>query len=270
MTTELERRLAALPDGPPGPGRTVSPQDGGAPTYWLLDGTPADGAWAAWAQRFPVTGLWPLLVRGLHHDPQRPWTVGEVRGADRLPAPLPDLDEVLARLWAGGVPEDDDEDEEDVLMPFGPTWPGTAPAGSLVAAPEQVAARVAREILHDRGVPGVLVAPPCGFALVAVDRGADVVDAVGWWGAANHDPKPGDFTVVLRSWEERFAARVVGLGFDTLDLAVAAPPQDRVQAEAVAAEHFAFCSDNVLQGAGGLREYAAELVGATTWSFWWD
>jgi len=39
---------------------------------------------------------------------------------------------------------------------------------------------------------------------------------------------------------------------------------------AVAAEHFAFCSDNVYQGTGSIREYAEELPGATRWSFWWD
>ena len=39
---------------------------------------------------------------------------------------------------------------------------------------------------------------------------------------------------------------------------------------AVAAEHFAFCADNVYQGAGSIREYAAELPGAGRWSFWWD
>ena len=38
----------------------------------------------------------------------------------------------------------------------------------------------------------------------------------------------------------------------------------------VAAEHFAFCSDNVYQGTGSIREYAKELPRATRWSFWWD
>jgi hypothetical protein len=42
------------------------------------------------------------------------------------------------------------------------------------------------------------------------------------------------------------------------------------EARAVAAEHFAFCSDNVYQGVGSIREYAEELPGAARWSFWWD
>lgn len=40
----------------------------------------------------------------------------------------------------------------------------------------------------------------------------------------------------------------------------------------MAAEHFAFCPDNVSQGTadGFLRSYARTLVGEHTWSFWWD
>lgn len=40
----------------------------------------------------------------------------------------------------------------------------------------------------------------------------------------------------------------------------------------MAAEHFAFCPDNVSQGTadGTLRSYARTLVGEHTWSFWWD
>jgi hypothetical protein len=39
---------------------------------------------------------------------------------------------------------------------------------------------------------------------------------------------------------------------------------------AVAAEHYAFCPDNVGQGRGTLEKYAPLLVGRTTWDFWWD
>lgn len=42
------------------------------------------------------------------------------------------------------------------------------------------------------------------------------------------------------------------------------------EAEALAAEHFAFCPDNVTQGCGSLRAYAESLVDAHAWSFWWD
>ena len=54
-----------------------------------------------------------------------------------------------------------------------------------------------------------------------------------------------EISAVLRDREQRFGARVVAAGFSTLLLSVAAPPTTREKALAVAAEHFAFCPDNV-------------------------
>ena len=108
------------------------------------------------------------------------------------------------------------------------------------------------------------------LGLVAVNRPADVLDAVGWMGAANYDGDPLDMTTVLRSWERRFDAYVVGLGTDTLTLAVGRPARDLASATAIAAEHYAFCPDNVQQGVGTIREYAETLIDAEVWPFWWD
>jgi hypothetical protein len=41
-------------------------------------------------------------------------------------------------------------------------------------------------------------------------------------------------------------------------------------ATAIAAEHYAFCPDNVDQGVGSIGEYAESLVDADLWPFWWD
>ncbi len=92
----------------------------------------------------------------------------------------------------------------------------------------------------------------------------------GWSGPANH-ATTAEIACVVRDWEDRFGVRVVRVGFDVLELSVAAPPRTLEQALRVAAEHSAFCPDNVWQSeAPSLREYAEELVGADTWSFWWD
>jgi hypothetical protein len=68
----------------------------------------------------------------------------------------------------------------------------------------------------------------------------------------------------------RFDAYVVGMGTDTLVLAVGRPPRDLASATAIAAEHYAFCPDNIQQGVGTIREYAESLVDETLWPFWWD
>jgi hypothetical protein len=64
----------------------------------------------------------------------------------------------------------------------------------------------------------------------------------------------------------------VGVGFAELCLSVAAPPMTIDDALPVAAEHFAFCPDNVWQGRHPftLAGYAERLVGAASWTFWWD
>ncbi|GGR54531.1 hypothetical protein GCM10010282_54460 [Streptomyces roseolus] len=55
-------------------------------------------------------------------------------------------------------------------------------------------------------------------------------------------------------------------------VSAAAPPRTAEEAEAVTAEHFAFCPDTVAQGDHGTpRAYAHEaLVGAPAWNFRWD
>ena len=94
--------------------------------------------------------------------------------------------------------------------------------------------------------------------------------SIGWQGAGNYHDTAAPLTVVLRSWEERFEATVMHVGFDTVDLLVERPPPCQQAALAVAAEHFAFCLDNICQEAGSISQYARELTGATRWSFWWD
>ena len=108
------------------------------------------------------------------------------------------------------------------------------------------------------------------LGLVAVERPADALAALGWTGPINHYADMGLLSAVLRSWENRFGAILVGVGFDTLSVIVQRPPKTMDAARSVAAEHFAACSDNVHQGAGSIEAYAEQLVGEPLWSFWWD
>ncbi|MEU8489531.1 DUF4253 domain-containing protein [Streptomyces sp. NPDC048641] len=76
---------------------------------------------------------------------------------------------------------------------------------------------------------------------------------------------------MVRDWEVRFGARVVAVGFSTLHLSIATPPVRAEDALAVAAEHFAFCPDNIWQGSyPDLASYADDLIDLNCWEFWWD
>jgi hypothetical protein len=155
-------------------------------------------------------------------------------------------------------PAEDDDYIAEVLDPYSRVFPGLAPASR-----GQAGAGERDEVVDS-------LDGPLRIGLVVADRPADTLVNVGWTGTVNTSANAAMLTVVLRSWEERFGATVLRVGFDSLDLLVERPVTSGQEAFAVAAEHFALCSDNVYQGAGSIREYAAELPGAAWWAFWWD
>jgi Domain of unknown function (DUF4253) len=66
-------------------------------------------------------------------------------------------------------------------------------------------------------------------------------------------------SAVLRSWEDRFGATLVGLGHASLELSVAAPPWEPTECLAIAAEHYAFC-DDTYRGNPAARERTSRTV----------
>lgn len=203
-------------------------------------------------------GLVPVLLVGLHAEDGRPWDSGEfappaVTVVDRL---TPDA--VLRDMWTSSVPDSaENEETGDLLHPFGAEWPGLAEAQHANASPSDL-----EMALVSQG--------PARVALVVAGRAADVPAVVGWGGASKHLDRPDAISSVLRSWEERFGAKLLELGFDTIKLFVERPPITLPSALAVAAEQFALCSGIVYQGAGSVRELAHGLVGANIWCLGWD
>ncbi|MFI7064654.1 DUF4253 domain-containing protein [Kribbella sp. NPDC050124] len=248
---------ASLPGDLP-PGRLVRVADG-PELFWLSDASPDLDLYRRLLAAHPGSGLWPVITAA------DPWIDGlvpeSVADADAL-----DLLTVMRGFWADVLPVEGEEElfGEDGLAdfePFGREFPGLAAAGTPMAEPQQVADWFAGEL--DLGAaPRLMLAPAA--------RGADVPAVVGWTGPTNHTNQVAPLVTILRSWEDRFGVRLVGLGFDTLELSVAAPPTTPEHAVQVAAEHLMFCPDNVEQGPGSLREYAAAILGVNSWSFWWD
>ncbi|MFK3985157.1 DUF4253 domain-containing protein [Micromonospora sp. NPDC050397] len=244
------------------PGRLVEPEQGGHPAYWLGDGPASAEVWGRLHAEHGRTGLWPLLLGGLDLEPDRPWADGEVWPEDPTAIDRHDPAVLLAQWWSEHVRPDDgdpEQKERSPTAPYGPAWPGRADRGTASWDPGE----------HARKWVGVLADDGWRLGLVAAGRGADALTVSGWGGPANY-AATSEVSAVVRDWEDRFAARVVAVGFDALYLSVAAPPLEPEHALRVAAEHFAFCPDNVWQGADTLRAYADLLLGAPIWSFWWD
>ncbi|NUT45564.1 MAG: DUF4253 domain-containing protein [Thermoactinospora sp.] len=225
------------------------------PAFWISFDPSPPGLWSAMRAAHRRSGLWPLLLEETH----QPWSAARVVPDDPAMIDHFTAEGFMAEVWQEWVAQAAPEALAE-LEPFGALCPGLAEPGVPVADPDVVADWFAKS-LEDRGMP---------LGLAAAGRGADALVATGWQGAIHHNEWQVPMAAVVRSWEDRFGARVVCLGFNTIDLSVAAPPADLEHALHVAAEHWTFCPDNVIQGAGDLRGYAEQLVGGHSWSFWWD
>ncbi|MEV4539280.1 DUF4253 domain-containing protein [Asanoa sp. NPDC049518] len=256
-------------------GRAVHETDAGIldePILWISDTRPDAGLWGSLQASHARTGLWPLLLGGSSHEPGSPWTTGELfPGLIKSRPGDHDAAVLLAGWWSVYTTADDDDDMLSaperlaITAPFGDQWPGLAHAGTVQEDAAVRAAAFAEHLMADSW----LTAPRLGLSASA--RGADAPADLGWGGPMNYENDTALFSTVLRSWEERFGARVVALGPAELYLSVGAPPTDTDHALRVAAEHFAFCPDNVWRSStDSLVLYADSLVNRAWWSFWWD
>lgn len=194
-------------------------------------------------------------------------------------------DRILGEQWHTYV-TDGDYDPEDVaeaVAPFGLEWPGLAPAppGPWADA-DELALKVLADVvegqrrlnqehakdetreIHHRKEDFALDRPYGSSEVAALFEQRDL--------ALSFPYAAADVRTVLRSWEERFGTRLVGLAYDRLIVSVAAPVRTIAEAERISAEHFAFSSDTIVQDFDEiLSVYAAnQVLGSEVWAFWWD
>jgi uncharacterized protein DUF4253 len=144
-----------------------------------------------------------------------------------------------------------EEDEEIAagMAPFGPGFPGLAPPGQTALSDAEL----------QRALDSLA---PARIGLVPVGRPADVLAALGWDLCFERlDTLP--LTAVLRSWENRFGARLLEVGFADIKLLVERPPRDLSSAQRIAAEHCAL-ADECANHAGPARTTIPQL--APSWS----
>lgn len=250
------------------PGKQIVPVEGpGDPVAWVTtDQVSYPGpVWSALSDMHQQTGLVPIMLAS------EPNTISS-GVCFYLPSDVSELDHtraatVLAGLWADRTPPDFDQDPYYAAerAPFGRPFPGLAP-------PED--ARLTTAQLSE-----VLTALPAAhIGLIPAQRPADVLPLTGWLGPDLSYPDNLSLAAIMRSWEDRFGARLLHIGPGAeLQLLVQRPPRTLESAQRIAAEHYvfadAFCRDYGKPTRTDLTtipETAPILVNAPTWSFWWD
>lgn len=202
-------------------------------------------AYAALLTDAPRTGWCPVLVTGAQHLTPPDDPAAAVRRIART-----DPAELLGRAWPGTC-----RPGCGCRDPFGDRFPGLVAARPRRSDPVAVAAGYARRPGRTR------------LALVPATRPADVPAAAGWGGTRGADDA--ELGAVLRSWEDRFGARLVVMQPTTLWLSVAAPPRTEQECLGVAAEHVALCPGADGEDPRPLRMYAGALRGRPWWRFSW-
>jgi hypothetical protein len=247
-----------------GPGRRHRSQ--GRPVTWITDWTQtsAGSTWAQLSEEASETGLRPFLLADMAGEPGRPWRPPGSDSDEVISTPLDTaaIDRLDAAAVLNGYWWYDEEtfaaDEEfrAMLAPFGPGFPGLAPAITGELDPELMR-RALYQYTRDARI-----------GLVPAQRPADVLAGLGWDGAVN-SRETADITAVLRSWEDRFGARLLEVGFADIRLLVSRPPCTLEAALPIAAEQAAF-SEEAHSGLRSVDEIARAIVGNPFWDFWWD
>lgn len=151
--------------------------------------------------------------------------------------------------WSGAYQAD------DLGAPVG-DWPPKADAGTPGPS---VAIDIVSGKFHDR-VHILLVPTKLGWEVPAYLR----------WGDWNACPPPEYHVAALRSWHSDFAAELVGINGDTIDLRAATGPKTRESAMKLAREQYGYCPDIIDQGVGTISALAATLMRSEWWYLWWD
>jgi len=282
---ELQLGLIRLPAG-----RRIIPFEGtGEPAAWVTGQTvPEPGpVWSALSGLHAETGLVPILLASEEASEDFFfYSPAEVAEVDRL-----DAAQVLAAHWA--MMRASAEHGRDSQLYMGallsrqfpelkrdergrPVWPPTdVPAEELGPFPGLAPRSDSRLSAAERDA-ALRPVPAARIGLVPAQRPADALAIVGW--STFDDPACGDepqnavwIAAVLRSWEDRFGARLLNVGPGAvIRLLVERPPRSLEAAQRIAAEHRVFADECAGTGANDIPTIAASIVNSPVWTFWWD
>lgn len=240
------------------------------PLLWATNQPVPDAPrmWRVLTGMHPDTGLVPILLAFLGGGQEgRPWDAGELDlRCDLAAVDQLDAASVLARAWATNQPSPREYEREpgffaDWFPPFGSQFPGLAPGQDQALTEAELDAALSW-------------LGPARIGLVPAARTADVLALVGFNGTGNGYGTPEVLSAVLRSWEDRFGAVLVEVGFAHIRMLVRRPPRTLPEAQAVAAELDIMCDELWPVDRPGMvcdvRGMAEQTLDIPIWSMWWD
>jgi hypothetical protein len=234
------------------------------PIYYLARrGAQALDTWQRLRDLVPLSGHWPVLLgddddlemfRENWEDPQRP--AAEVLQEAAVLAQEPDPRAWFKRRYRAEMgepsePDDSDPEEDDELV--GP-WPRNVRPNNDFSIPYD----------FDQSPKARIY---IGLVPTQTSWHVPVLLRFGSW---NECPPPVEHAALMKHWQEKYGAEVVGITHDVVEMRVARPPKTRAAALALARQQCAYCVDIVSQGVQTLSRLAACLLNGHAWYFWWD
>lgn len=221
--------------------------------YFSVPGVQAVARWSALRNMFDVTGYWPVVLGGdddlaRHHR----------MVADSQASPAQILADARAQngeSWLRGRLDQFHQIHAAQLDDLHEEWPADVEHEDTFSIPIDPATAQVRAI--------------CYLGLVPASASWQV-PALLRFGDRNTCPPPSVHVSVLARWERMYAAEIVGMTRDTLELTVGNPPSEPGEALDLAYEQLGYCEDVVLQGTLTLERLAATLLDGRVWFFWWD
>jgi hypothetical protein len=219
-----------------------------------VSGSEAVARWSALRNIVDETGCWRVILGGADELARHTQALAH--------AGLADADQILA----------------DARTQNGEAWLRgrldqfhTAHAKQLDELHEEWPADVEHEDTFSIPIdPGTaVVRATCYLGLVPASASWQV-PALLHFGDRNGCPPPSVHVSVLARWERMYAAEIVGMTRDTLELTVGNPPSEPGEALDLAYEQLGYCEDVVMQGTLTLERLAATLLDGRVWFFWWN
>lgn len=238
-------------DSAPG-GGTGSVAAAVAPAMWISSAAVPNvgSAWKRLAAGFAESGLWPLLLPDADFGTAEFWTEQRARRErDSLDATA---EELFRSRLEGSLRSTPLASTESFAM-----------SGITRGELARGSGRRTDALEHAFAAIG-----PARLALVAVDKPAQAVHRTAWPGTIAADITGAELAQILVSWEERWAALLVGMSPATLTFAVLRPPATLGEAVEAAAEHHALCPDEADEW-GDDRAYAETLLSEPVWRLSW-